>query len=109
MSRAAYISLLVYIPVLIFFMLYTADSRLADWAWFTVDKAVLLVLLLALRDREIIPTRRRLLAGFAMAIGVYIVYLGFDAFGNYRNNIYIVSALSVVYILSIIYSLKNDR
>jgi bacteriorhodopsin len=109
MSKVAYIAMLAYIPALIFFMCYTADSKLADCAWFVLDKVVLLCLLLALRNKEIIEFRRRFFLFFAIAICIYVVYLIIDFSGYLRNSLLIVSILSICYILSILFALKNDR
>lgn len=110
MSRTAYIALLIYIPLLIFFMLFTADSNLADWAWFTSDKVMMIILLVALREKEITPNRKSMYGAAAVAMAVYVLYLTFDFSGAHRTSLFCVAVISIIYILSLIYTIiKHDR
>lgn len=105
MRKAAYISLLVYIPALIAFMMFTGDSKLLDFLWFAMDKIMMCVLLLALRSTEFNKNRKALYGAFSASLMIYILYLLLDYQGIYRGNIIIVSILSLTYISAIIYTI----
>ena len=110
MSKVAYLSLLIYIPILIGMMMLTSDRPVWDAVWFASDKAMMCVLLLAIREREIIRNRRAMFGGAAVAMAIYTIYLAVDWQGTNRANIIFVMILSATFIFSILYTLfKNDR
>ena len=110
MTKAAYIALLLYVPVLIAFMLLTADSRLYDFLWFTTDKVVMCIVLFALREHEVRPNRRVFYGGMGLAMVAYIAYLCLDFAGVYRTNIMLAKGMTIIYIATIIYTLFSyDR
>jgi hypothetical protein len=109
-SRLVHISLLIYIPLLIAFMVLTADSRLLDALWFVSDKLMMCVMLLALRHTEARRNRKALLTGALVALAIYTIYLALDWQLLFRNHIIVVMILSATFIISLFYTLFNyDR